>query len=289
MGKKDHSEPRVYVIPKNFLDSGYVFGGRIKQRNFIEAALLTAPVLGVFIYGWKVAGWSVTNTAAICIILCSAIFLAAATGVAGDSLLEFLRRVQHFRQHKRISKYNPRVKLEHRPDFLTAERQSLPREKLLGLVKGLEEKILGDDGLPVSADITDDHLIVYFRGDEGFVEKPEPLKTPGELRAEAKAASRREKQRKKQEKEYVRSLPRSQRKAARKSLRLAAKTRAAQEKQRQNAERLRNEARVQAALAAAQQRKSAEMLPMTEPSQNVKPQNRIFRRREKGGKAHAQR
>ena len=58
MGKRKENEPRVYIIPKNFLDSGYVFGGRFKQRNFIEAAALTAPVFGIFLYGWKAVSYT---------------------------------------------------------------------------------------------------------------------------------------------------------------------------------------------------------------------------------------
>ena len=197
MGKRKENEPRVYIIPKNFLDSGYVFGGRFKQRNFIEAAALTAPVFGIFLYGWKVVGWDVGSTVAACIILCTGVFMAAVAGIGGDSLLEFLGRVQHFRKTKQISKYNPRVKLEYEPEYLKKTRQNLPREKLLELAKSLEGKILGDDGLPVSADITDERLVVYFRDDEGFVEKPKALKTRAELKAEARETRKLEKERKK--------------------------------------------------------------------------------------------
>ena len=97
MGKRKENEPRVYIIPKNFLDSGYVFGGRFKQRNFIEAAALTAPVFGIFLYGWKVVGWNVGSTVAACIILCAGIFMAAVAGIGGDSLLEFLGRISEKR------------------------------------------------------------------------------------------------------------------------------------------------------------------------------------------------
>ena len=83
MGKRKENEPRVYIIPKNFLDSGYVFGGRFKQRNFIEAAALTAPVFGIFLYGWKVVGWDVGSTVAACIILCTGVFMAAVAGRGG--------------------------------------------------------------------------------------------------------------------------------------------------------------------------------------------------------------
>lgn len=257
MSNRNNDEPRVYMIPKNFLDSGYVFGGRFKQRNFIEAAVLTAPVLGIFLYGWKVAGWDVRSTVAACVILCAGIFMAAVAGIGGDSLLEFLNRVQHFRTTKQIAKYNPRVKLEYKPEYLEHTKQPLPREKMLELAKGLESVILGDDGLPVSADITDERLVVYFRDDEGFVEKPQPLKTHAELKAEAREAKRLEKERKKQDAAFVQSLPRGERRETRKRLKEEARARADEAKRRQNEERQQYEARIEAALAKAQQEKEA--------------------------------
>ena len=42
MGKRKENEPRVYIIPKNFLDSGYVFGGRFKQRKIGRATRLNS-------------------------------------------------------------------------------------------------------------------------------------------------------------------------------------------------------------------------------------------------------
>ena len=283
MEKRQDNEPKVYIIPKNFLDSGYVFGGRFKQRNFIEAAILTAPVFGIFICGWKFAGWSVSSTVAACIILCAGIFMAAVAGIGGDSLLEFLSRVQHFRKTKQISKYNPGVKLEYKPEYLKNAKQSLPREKLMGLVKGLEDKILGDDGLPVSADITDERLVVYFRDDEGFVEKPKALKTHAELKAEAREAKRLEKERKKQNAAFVKSLPRGDRREARKKLKLEARARIAEEKRRQNEERLQTEARIKAALEKAQQEK--ETLVAMEPTVVPQKPKRTRRQQEKKGES----
>ena len=281
MGKRKENEPRVYIIPKNFLDSGYVFGGRFKQRNFIEAAALTAPVFGIFLYGWKVAGWDVGSTVAACIILCTGVFMAAVAGIGGDSLLEFLGRVQHFRKTKQISKYNPRVKLEYEPEYLKKTRQNLSREKLLELAKSLEGKILGDDGLPVSADITDERLVVYFRDDEGFVEKPKALKTRAELKAEARETRKLEKERKKQDAAFVKSLPRSERKEARKRLTLEARARIAETKRSQNEERLKNEARIKAALEEAQRKKDA--LAGVEPA--VTPKRPRRSRAKKGEKS----
>ena len=149
------------------------------------------------------------------------------------------------------------------------------------LAKSLEGKILGDDGLPVSADITDERLVVYFRDDEGFVEKPKALKTHAELKAEARETRKLEKERKKQDAAFVKSLPRSERKEARKRLTLEAHARIAETKRSQNEERLKNEARIKAALEEAQRKKDA--LADVEPAATPKQPRRS--RAKKGEKS----
>ena len=145
----------------------------------------------------------------------------------------------------------------------------------------MEGKILGDDGLPVSADITDERLVVYFRDDEGFVEKPKALKTRAELKAEARETRKLEKERKKQDAAFVKSLPRSERKEARKQLTLEARALIAETKLSQNEERLQNEARIKAALEEAQRKKDA--LAGVEPA--VTPKQPRRSRAKKGEKS----
>ena len=188
-----------------------MLNGQFKTRNFVEGIILALPFLGIFIYGWHDLGWDVQSTVAYCAILCAAAFLGAAHGVGGDSLFEFIQRVIRFRQSRRISKYNPRIKTELEPEYLIHDGRMLPKDKLkqmLGTVKG---KVLGEENGPISSDITDEELKVFYDDDYGFLEKPDALKSKAELRAEAK-------QRAKEEKEYINSLPRSERKAAREEI-----------------------------------------------------------------------
>ena len=208
---KEEQKPNIYQIPKNSFDTGYVLNGQFKTRNFVEGIILALPFLGIFIYGWHDLGWDVQSTVAYCAILCAAAFLGAAHGVGGDSLFEFIQRVIRFRQSRRISKYNPRIKTELEPEYLIHDGRMLPKDKLkqmLGTVKG---KVLGEENGPISSDITDEELKVFYDDDYGFLEKPDALKSKAELRAEAK-------QRAKEEKEYINSLPRSERKAAREEI-----------------------------------------------------------------------
>ena len=49
---REEKQANIYAIPKNSLDTGYVFGGQFKTRNFVEGVVVTLPFLGIFLYGW---------------------------------------------------------------------------------------------------------------------------------------------------------------------------------------------------------------------------------------------
>lgn len=223
---REEKQANIYVIPKNSFDTGYVFGGQFRTRNFVEGVIVTAPFLGIFLYGWTKLGWDIESTVAYCFILCAAVFICVAHGVKGDSLFEFLDRVRKFRQNRRISKYNPRIKTELEPGYLYHDDTMLPREKLKRVLEDVKNKIVGGGDGPVSADITDEDLQVYYDDDEDFIEKPDELKTKAELKAEAK-------QRAKEEKEFIKSLPRNQRRIARTELKRKHKEEAEAAKKRE--------------------------------------------------------
>ena len=84
---REETEPNVYNIPKNAFDTGYVFGGLFRTRNFVEGIIVALPFLGIFAYGWTKLGWDILSTVAYCVILCAGAFMATVIGVDGDSLL----------------------------------------------------------------------------------------------------------------------------------------------------------------------------------------------------------
>ena len=49
---REEKQANIYAIPKNSFDTGYVFGGQFKTRNFVEGVVVTLPFLGIFLYGW---------------------------------------------------------------------------------------------------------------------------------------------------------------------------------------------------------------------------------------------
>ena len=247
---REEKQANIYAIPKNSFDTGYVFGGQFKTRNFVEGVVVTLPFLGIFLYGWAKLGLDFESTVAYCFILCAAVFVSVVHGVGGDSLFEFIARVVKFRQNRRISKYNPRIKTELEPDYLLHDDTMLPKEKLKRALENIKSKVVGGSDEPISADITDDDLQVYY--DDDFVEKPDELKSKAELKAEAK-------QRAKEEKEFIKSLPRNQRRMARAELKRKHKEEAeAAKKREEERERMIQEA-IKRRLEKAERVKAAQM------------------------------
>lgn len=249
---REEKQANIYAIPKNSFDTGYVFGGQFKTRNFVEGVVVTLPFLGIFLYGWAKLGLDFESTVAYCFILCAAVFVSVVHGVGGDSLFEFIARVVKFRQNRRISKYNPRIKTELEPDYLLHDDTMLPKEKLKRALENIKSKVVGGSDEPISADITDDDLQVYYDDDEDFVEKPDELKSKAELKAEAK-------QRAKEEKEFIKSLPRNQHRMARAELKRKHKEEAeAAKKREEERERMIQEA-IKRRLEKAERVKAAQM------------------------------
>lgn len=38
---REEKQANIYAIPKNSFDTGYVFGGQFKTRNFVEGVVVT--------------------------------------------------------------------------------------------------------------------------------------------------------------------------------------------------------------------------------------------------------
>lgn len=249
---REEKQANIYAIPKNSFDTGYVFGGQFKTRNFVEGVVVTLPFLGIFLYGWAKLGLDFESTVAYCFILCAAVFVSVVHGVGGDSLFEFIARVVKFRQNRRISKYNPRIKTELEPDYLLHDDTMLPKEKLKRALENIKSKVVGGSDEPISADITDDDLQVYYDDDEDFVEKPDELKSKAELKAEAK-------QRAKEEKELIKSLPRNQRRMARAELKRKHKEEAEAAKKREEEREQMIQEAIKRRLEKAERVKAAQM------------------------------
>lgn len=92
-------EPRdVYFIPPNFIDTGTLFGGSIRLRNAVEAAVLAAGTGIPLLYLPLPFNWRLI----LVIVIALPLAILAVVGIEGDSLTEFLAHWLRFMRRRRI-------------------------------------------------------------------------------------------------------------------------------------------------------------------------------------------
>ena len=237
--------PKTPLIPDMFL----AVSSRLE--TFVEAlSYISIPRSSVWMAN---SDWTLKVPLLTAFILCAAVFVSVVHGVGGDSLFDVHcpRKSSSGRIAESPSTI-PDIKTELEPDYLLHDDTMLPKEKLKRALENIKSKVVGGSDEPISADITDDDLQVYYDDDEDFVEKPDELKSKAELKAEAK-------QRAKEEKEFIKSLPRNQRRMARAELKRKHKEEAeAAKKREEERERMIQEA-IKRRLEKAERVKAAQM------------------------------
>lgn len=200
-------------VPLNFLSSGTAFlGMELKFFNIFQAVLLAA-VPPIFVFGFLNRYFIFTNvvTTITLVIAASAIFgYIGLVGYNETTIGEFLIDFFKFKKNKRITYYNPRVKTEYRPSYAlleTEQAQLLPREKILKMVKDIQEKTrLADQ--KKAHEIANAQLdeTILFEDDFKVVGKSEEYMTDAELKQHRKKKRKEEKDAiKKEKKEQRRS------------------------------------------------------------------------------------
>ena len=95
---KKYDETDIYYIPSNFIESGKLFGGMLKLRNVIEAAVILI-ILGLPILRLHISVTAKVITACFTVLpLC----LIALIGVSGESLSTFIISFVKFLKNRRI-------------------------------------------------------------------------------------------------------------------------------------------------------------------------------------------
>lgn len=207
----------TYFIPDNFIEDEKVLNGRFKKRNFIEACVLTVPLFFFFYFiqwatgiSWKVFGY----VAAFSVI---AVFVFAIVGYNGDSWGETILLAIRFRKNKySISRYNPRIKTELTAEYLRNPMKNSRAEMLKNFIKNFNDALAGTkNSSEISDNLLSDKVIFYYEEDENIVEKPQSLKRPDELKADAKIAKKKQKEKIRKQKEYLMTLGPRERKIKR--------------------------------------------------------------------------
>lgn len=133
----EHEEELIRCyIPINFVDTGKCFNGLFRKRNFVEAIIVTAPIFLFFVYTLNFMNFENFQMKLMTIIFtCLPTFLFFVIGINNESVFEFCTHLILFYRNRRVIKYNPRVKYEVSPNFLYKEKNVLPRDRLLNLLK----------------------------------------------------------------------------------------------------------------------------------------------------------
>ena len=196
MNKKNEEPLYTCVIPENFVDTGRCFSGMFKTRNLIEGIIASGPFLYIIL---NTKSLSFSNQIVLSILIAGGIFALFVHGINGDSVVEFLIHFFAYNEKKRITRYNPRVKMEAVPGYLTKNRSELPRDKIIRLIDSIGQKTNSEEA--ISSDIYNPSNKEFFEDDLGYVETPQSLKSRTELRREAKEKRRKEKEKKKAQKQ----------------------------------------------------------------------------------------
>ena len=96
----ERNENKVYIIPPDFIQSGTLFGGLVKFRNALEAAVLA------FLAGFPVLKLHIGLTAKIIILCLTALPLGVLglAGINGESLSSFIFGFLKFLKNRRVLK-----------------------------------------------------------------------------------------------------------------------------------------------------------------------------------------
>lgn len=96
----ERNENKVYIIPPDFIQSGTLFGGLVKFRNALEAAVLA------FLAGFPVLKLHIGLTAKIIILCFTALPLGVLglAGINGESLSSFIFGFLKFLKNRRVLK-----------------------------------------------------------------------------------------------------------------------------------------------------------------------------------------
>ena len=175
----------TYVIPENFADTGRCFNGMFRTRNLVEGAILAAPIA----YGVSKVNLPLNQKAVLMTLTAGLVFFGCLTGINGDI------------KKKRIARYNPRVRTEAKPGYLTKENAELPREKIRRLLDSLQST--KEERESVSSEIYDPIYREFFEDDLGYVDTPDALKSRSERRREAKLRKKEAKAKAREEKAAI--------------------------------------------------------------------------------------
>ena len=132
MSKKNDSDPVVYVIPSNFINSGRILNGMFKTRNFIEALISSGTLFLIL----NLIPFSSTSTKiSVLVSMIGPVALACLVGINDDTAFTFVKSILSWRKKRRIMLYNRNQEVQKIRALDAMMDRSLPRDKIMKYVE----------------------------------------------------------------------------------------------------------------------------------------------------------
>ncbi len=132
MSKKNDSDPVVYVIPSNFINSGRILNGMFKTRNFIEALIASGTLFLIL----NLIPFSSTSTKiSVLVSMIGPVALACLVGINDDTAFTFVKSILSWRKKRRIMLYNRNQEVQKIRALDAMMDRSLPRDKIMKYVE----------------------------------------------------------------------------------------------------------------------------------------------------------
>lgn len=131
------SDPVVYTIPQNFIDSGRILNGMFKTRNFIEAVVVTAIL---FLILNLIPFSSIATKIGVMVAVIGPFALACLVGINDDTAFSFVGAVFSWRKKRRIMLYNRNQEVQKIRALDAMMDRSLPRDKIMKFINDWKEQ-----------------------------------------------------------------------------------------------------------------------------------------------------
>ncbi len=132
MSDKSGDVFKQYIIPENFIDSGRIFNGMFKTRNFIEGVVL-GTVFGLIAFALPISDFSVRLP---CIILIFAtMFFIGYHGYNEDPLSESVKYVYEWYKTKGVILYNGNTRFYEESPLDAALAEEDIRDKIVDILE----------------------------------------------------------------------------------------------------------------------------------------------------------
>ena len=200
---------KPHYIPENYSTGINLVGMNFKPRNFAEGCVLAAifGFIGYLIMN-QINFIDIGTKIGLVVSMMGIGLVLGVLGLNDEPLSVFLANRIKWRNKRRTAFYNPRIKDETIPYIYEyeSERASLPREKIAAFYRKYKkdlEKKEQEKMLEFQKTNTFDETSMFFKDDEGFVDKPVEYMNSSEYKAYRRNLKKKERIARREEKRQM--------------------------------------------------------------------------------------